>query len=214
MQHLRGAGRRGRRLSCKLRISAAIALASFISFGSPFAAATSDPLTGILSVPGGAGLGFATRMERSPYRDGGTRNDLVPLYLYEGKYAYLHAYRVGLKLYDRDDSRFDVFLAHRFEGFPYDRIPSSLLGMTERGPGVDFGVSYQRSGPWGAVYAEYLHDASGAAEGNELRLGYNYEWKSERWRLRPYLMLAARDEKLNDYYYGVRPNEALSLIHI
>ena len=211
MWHLRGAERRGRRFSGKLRISAAIALASFISFGSQFAAATSDPLTGILSVPGGAGLGFTTRMERSPYRDGGTRNDFVPLYLYEDKHVYLHAYRLGLKLYDRDDSRFDLFLAHRFEGFPYDRIPSSLLGMTERNPGVDFGVSYQRSGPWGAVYAEYLHDASGASEGNELRLGYNYEWKSQRWRLRPHLMLAARDAKLNDYYYGVRPDEATAI---
>ena len=211
MRHLRAPGRRSRRFSGKLRFSAAIALASFISFGSQFAAATSDPLAGILSAPGGAGLGFATRTERSPYRGGGTRNDLVPLYLYEGKYAYLHAYRVGLKLQDRDDSRFDVFLAHRFEGFPYDRIPPSLVGMAERGPGADFGVSYQRSGPWGAVYAEYLHDGFGASEGNELRLGYNYEWKGQRWRLRPHLMLAARDAKLNDYYYGVRPNEATAI---
>ena len=203
-----GTRRRANRFGSMLRIPAAIALASFISFGSQFAAATSDPLTGILSVPGGAGLGLATRMENSPYRGGGTRNDLIPLYLYEGKHAYLHAYRVGLKLYGSDDNRLDVFIAHRFEGFPYDRIPSSLLGMTERAPGADFGVSYQRSGPWGAVYGEYLHDAFGASAGNELRLGYNYEWKSERWRLRPHLMLAARDAKLNDYYYGVRPGEA------
>lgn len=194
-----------------LRIPATIALVSFISFGSQLAVATSDPLTSILSVQGGAGLGLATRMEDSPYRDGGSRNDLLPLYLYEGEHIYLHAYRVGLKLYDEDDKRFDVFIAHRFEGFPYDRIPSSLVGMTERGPGVDFGMSSQRGGPWGAVYAEYLHDVSGASEGNELRLGYNYEWKSERWRLRPHLMLAARDAKLNDYYYGVRPGEATAI---
>lgn len=211
MRHFQGSGRRARRFGSQLTISAAIAIASFISFGSQFAAATSDPLIGILSVPGGAGLGLATRMETSPYRDGGTRNDVLPLYLYEGKYVYLHAYRVGLKLYDRDDHRFDVFLAHRFEGFPYDNIPSSLAGMTERSSGVDVGVSYQRSGPWGAVYGEYLHDTSGASEGSELRLGYNYEWKSGRLRLRPHLMLAARDAKLNDYYYGVRPDEATAI---
>jgi outer membrane protein len=211
MRHLQGCGRRGRRFSGAWRIAAAIVLASFISCGSQFAAATSDPLTGILSVPGGAGLGVAALMERSPYRDGGTRNDLVPLYLYEGKHIYLHAYRFGLKLYDKDDNRVDIFLAHRFEGFPYDRTPASLVGMAERGPGVDFGASYQRSGPWGDVYAEYLHDASGASEGNELRLGYNYEWKGKRWRLRPSLMLAARDSKLNDYYYGVRPEEATAI---
>jgi len=211
MRHMCWVGRRASRLGGKLRICAAIALAAFISCGSRLAAANGDPLIGILSVPGGAGLGFATRMESSPYRDGGTRNDLVPLYLYEGKHVYLHAYRVGLKLYDRGDNRLDVFFAHRFEGFPYDRIPSSLVGMTERGPGLDFGTSYQRSGPWGAVYAEYLHDTSGASEGSELRLGYDYEWKGARWRLRPHVMLARRDARLNDYYYGVRPDEATAI---
>lgn len=211
MRIFRRARGRGSRTGVEPRICAAIALASIIFCGSRYAAATSDPLIGILSVPGGAGLGFAMRMEGSIYRDGGTRNDLVPLYLYEGKRVYLHAYRVGLKLYDRGDSRFDVFLAHRFEGFPSDRIPSSLAGMAERAPGVDLGTSYQRSGPWGAVYAEYLHDTSGASEGNELRLGYNYEWKGARWRLRPHLMLARRDARLNDYYYGVRPDEASAI---
>ena len=211
MRHLQGTLRQRRRFGGKLRICAALALASFISCASQFAAATSDPFIGILSVPGGAGMGFAAQMERSPYLGGGTRYDVIPLYLYEGKYVYLHAYRAGLKLYDGDDSRFDVFLAHRFEGFPYDRIPSSLAGMTERGPGVDADVSYQRSGTWGTVYGEFLHDVSGASLGNELRLGYAYEWKSARWRLRPHLMLAARDAKLNDYYYGVRPDEATAV---
>lgn len=172
------------------------------------ALANSDPLIGVLAEEGGAGLGVAVRAERSPYRGGGTRNDLVPLYLYDGKFVYLHATRVGLKLERGPDRRFDVFLAHRFEGFPYDRIPSSLAGMSERGPGVDFGASYQRSGPWGAVYAEYLRDVSSASKGSELRLGYNYEWASGRLRLRPYAMLAARDGRLNDYYYGVRADEA------
>jgi outer membrane protein len=180
-----------------------------ISVVPQIAGATSDPLTGIISVPGGAGLGIATRTEASPYRDGGVRYDLMPIYLYEGKYVYLHGYRFGLKLENEEkNNRFDVFLSHRFEGFPYDRIPSSLAGMAGRGPGVDFGASYQRSGPWGAVYGELLHDISGASEGNEVRLGYNYEWKSGRLRLRPHVMLAARDSKLNDYYYGVQPTEA------
>ncbi len=189
----------------------AAALALFMCFGSQFAAATSDPFTSIIDTQGGAGIGFATRMESSPYRGGGSRYDFIPVYLYEGKYAYLHGYRAGLKLYDERDTRFDVFLTHRFEGFPYDNIPPSIAGMTERSPGADFGVSYQRSGLWGAVYMEYLHDMTGASAGNELRAGYNYEWINARWRVRPQLMFAARDAKLNDYYYGVRPAEATAL---
>jgi len=190
----------GRRM---IRLSSCVVLASFLCLSSQFAAATSDPLTSIIDTPGGAGMGFATRMESSPYRGGGVRHDLVPVYLYEGKHIYLHGYRAGLKLYDEQDSRFDVFLSHRFEGFPYDKMPASIAGMAERNPGADFGVSFQRNGAWGSVFTEYLHDISGASGGNELRLCYNYEWQNERWRVRPQLMLAARDSKLNDYYYGV-----------
>ncbi|MGA8786719.1 MAG: MipA/OmpV family protein, partial [Polaromonas sp.] len=39
-----------------------------------------EPLT-ILSEPGSAGLGFITRVEPSPYREGGNRYDVLPLYL-------------------------------------------------------------------------------------------------------------------------------------
>ena len=187
------------------------ALAIFMCLSSQLAVATSDPLTSIIDTPGGAGMGFATRMESSPYRGGGTRHDFIPVYLYEGNYAYLHGYRAGLRLYDEQDSRFDVFLSHRFEGFPYDKIPASIAGMAERSPGADLGLSFQRNGAWGSVFTEYLHDVSGASGGNELRLGYNYEWKNGPWRVRPQLMLAVRDANLNNYYYGVLPGEATAL---
>lgn len=84
---------------------------------------------------GGAGLGLALRAENSPYRGGGTRNDLVPIYVYEGKRFFLEAYRAGLKLNETPESRLDVFVGYRFEGYPYDRIPASLAGMANRGPG-------------------------------------------------------------------------------
>lgn len=61
------------------------------------AGANNDPLVGLLNGPGDAGLGIATRFEQSLYRGGGTRHDLLPLYLYEGSHFYLHAYRAGLK---------------------------------------------------------------------------------------------------------------------
>lgn len=174
------------------------------------ASGNSDPLTGVLPANGAAGLGVALRFERSPYAGGGTRNDLVPLYLYEGQRVYLHAYRIGLKLERGDGRRADVFLSHRFEGYPYDRVPPSLAGMSKRAPGLDLGASYELNGTWGATYAELLHDVSEASRGNELRLGYRYDWDLGRLRLRPYAMLAWRDAKLNNYYYGVLPSEAIA----
>ena len=41
-----------------------------------------EPLTDILDAPGSAWLGLVLQTAPSPYRDGGTRYDLLPLYLY------------------------------------------------------------------------------------------------------------------------------------
>jgi MipA family protein len=68
----------------------------------------------------------------------------------------------------------------------------------------------QAGGGWGIAFAEVLHDISGASRGNELRLGYKYPWRSGRLWLRPHVQLGIRDRKLNDYYYGVRAEEALA----
>ena len=64
------------------------------------AAADTAPLGDLLVVPGSAGLGAMIRSERSPYKGVGTSQDIVPLYLYEGKRFFLHPTRAGLKLTD------------------------------------------------------------------------------------------------------------------
>jgi outer membrane protein len=151
------------------------------------------------------------RLERSLYRDAGVRNDLLPLYMYDGKHVYLHAYRFGWKLDASEKHRFDLFLAHRFEGFPYDQRPASLAGMADRESGLDAGMSYELRGNWGAAYVEALRNVTDASGGGEVRLGYRYDWKSGRLGLRPYAMLSWRDARLNNYYYGVREQEATAL---
>lgn len=160
---------------------------------------------------GSAGLGVALRVENSPYRGGGTRNDLVPLYLYEGKRTFLEGDRIGAKLHETPDARFDAFVGYRFEGFPHDRLPSILSGMAPREAGVDLGLRYQSRQPWGTLFAEALRDAGDGSEGSEVRLGYRHDWALGRMQLQPRIVFAARDAKLNNYYYGVRPAEATAM---
>lgn len=185
-----------------------VAATAFFVLCATRASGNGDPFTDLLPAAGNAGLGAALRFERSPYAGGGTRNDLLPLYLYEGKHAYLHAYRIGLKHTGDRSERFDLFLSHRLEGFPYDRVPPSLAGMSKRGPGLDLGASYERSGSWGAMSVALLHDVSEASLGGELRLGYRYDWDLGRLHLRPHATLALRNARLNDYYYGVSTAES------
>ena len=180
----------------------------------PAAADGIEPLTDILSTPGSAGLGVALRASTSPYLGGGTRYDLVPLYLYEGERLFLHANRAGIKLFNDGDrsagQRFDLFVEQRFEGFPAENLPTSLAGMTPRESGIDLGLAYRLRRSWGTLRAELVKDVGSASRGHEARLGYGYEWRSGPWSLRPDVLVSWRDAKLNNYYYGVRANEAIA----
>ena len=173
----------------------------------PPAAATSDFLADITATDS-AGWGVVARAEQSPYRGGGVRIDLLPLYLYEGEYVYLHSYRAGLKFRPAPDRRVNVFLSKRLESFPVERAPASLAGMSPRVPETDLGLSYEQRFDWGDVFGEVLRDASGNSGGTEWRLGTSTERRRGRLKLAPYFMLSARDAKLNDYYYGVTSVEA------
>ena len=193
-----------------LQAAAAVALCLTCFSGYGLAADVANPILAA-TVPvanGGAGLGFASRFEDSPYLGGGTRHDFVPLYFYEGKHVFLEASRIGLKLDETPELRFDVFVSYRFEGFPSDLIPASLAGMATREPGVDVGFGYQQRKTWGTLFGEVLSDVAGGSGGHEVRLGYRHDWKIGKLQLQPKLVFAARDAKLNNYYFGVRPAEA------
>ena len=194
----------------------AVALSLAIFCGKAAVAADDIPLLTVAtdSPSSGAGLGLGLRFENSPYRGGWTRNDFVPIYVYEGKRAFLETDRLGLKLKDTPEARIDLFLGYRFEGHPYDRIPASLSSMANRGPAIDLdlglglGLGYQYRKPWGTLFGELLRDAVGGSNGTEARLGYRYDWALGKLRLQPQISLALRDANLNNFYYGVRQSEA------
>jgi len=171
------------------------------------AAANSDPLSELPS--GSAGIAGTLRAESSPYRGARTQYDYLPLFVYEGEHLYLHSYSLGLKLGSgKREPRFDLFIRRRFEGTPYHGTPDSLAGMAQREIGVDAGLSAEYGGDWGIGFAELLRDVSGASHGGEVRLGYKYPLQKGRLQVSPHFILALRNGALNDYYYGVRPEEA------
>ena len=169
--------------------------------------ANSDPLTELPT--GSTGMAGTFRAEHTPYRGAKTQFDYLPLFVYEGEHFYSHGHSLGLKLGSgRREPRFDVFIRRRFEGTPYHGTPASLTGMAKREVGVDAGLSTEWGGDWGIGFAELLRDVSGASHGGEVRLGYKYPWQSGRLSLTPHAFLGMRNGTLNNYYYGVRSEEA------
>jgi len=171
------------------------------------AAASSDPYAPLVG-PTGAAIGAVAIAERSLYRGAGTRADFLPLYLYEGPAGFLRSQSVGLKLDPAPGWAGEFFLRRRFEGFPIDDVPASLAGMGRREYGVDLGLAAQAAFAWGTPFAEVLHDVSSASRGSELRLGLRVRGQRGRLAFWPQATLALRSARLNDYYYGVRPEEA------
>ena len=148
------------------------------------------------------------RAERSPYQGDGVRYDYLPVNVYAGEHAYLHSDRVGLKLDLDTDRRFDVFLAHRYEGTPLSRPPAVLAAMALREQGTDLGFGYRQRVAWGTLGVEFLHNVDDASRGSEVRLRLVEEVRRGELRLWPQAMLSWRSRTLNDYYYGVRVAEA------
>ncbi|HUU73960.1 MAG TPA: MipA/OmpV family protein [Burkholderiales bacterium] len=172
------------------------------------AQAQTEPLFEAIDLSGRAGLGLAIESTTSPYEGVDQVNDLLPLYLYEGDVFYIHSYRAGFKLPRRGNLKLDLFVKARFEGFPYDQTPASLAGMEQRNPGLDGGIGVHYASPVGDFKAEYRQDISDTSDGAELIAGYGLTSVHGRFLWHPYVRLSFRDSDLNDYYYGVRPDEA------
>jgi MipA family protein len=176
--------------------------------GTVHAQAGHDALADLLDTPGSAALGGVSITSRSPYVDGGTRRDLLPLYLYEGQHLFLRGDRIGLKFSPAERQRFELFVRRRLEGHPLDAVPDSLEGMTPRRDGADLGLAWRIDLPLGTLRATALHDVSKVSQGSELALSIHQSWPSGRWVLRPGAGLTWRSARLNDFYYGVRAAEA------
>lgn len=158
--------------------------------------------------PGEGAAGLGVRYAPSLYRGSSDDYDFLPLVVYDSRYFYLHGHRGGLKL-DGARWRAELFVQRRFEGFASDDVPTSAVGMARREFGTDAGIGARLALGEGSAFAELLRDAEGLSEGSELVIGYRHDrWWRGRLRLRPYASLSWRSSRLNDYYYGVRPEEA------
>ncbi|MCC8362961.1 MipA/OmpV family protein [Lysobacter sp. A6] len=161
----------------------------------------------VLEEPGSAALGFVFRSESSAYRDGGRRDDFLPLYLYEGERFFLRANEAGVRVWHDDTMGVEAFVERRLEGYPEDTAPPSLEGMEVRNTGADLGARFylqQGASRWDL---SVRHDVADISHGTEVRLGYGYTIQGDRWRLEPVAIVSWRSADLNDYYYGVETFE-------
>lgn len=161
----------------------------------------------VYAPPGTVGIGGGIRTGQSPYVGSERDQDLIPLYLYEGKYLFAHGTSFGVHLFRNDKVTFDLFSSYRFQKLDPDNNPY-LEGMDKRKQTLDAGFSVDVSDFWGGVKLSWVTDTLDRHNGQEFELSYRYRFDKGRWSFTPWISYYKLNSNLTNYYYGVRPDEA------
>ena len=78
----------------------------------------------------------------------------------------------------------------------------------DRDYAVELGIEMLADGNWGALQLSAFHDVSGTHEGFEIHADYGYGWRSQRLYIEPSIGASYKSKDLNNYYWGVTPEEA------
>jgi len=157
--------------------------------------------------PGTPAIGFGLRANTDLYIGNDGDADLVPLYLYEGKWLFAQGTSGGLHAYRNDTISLDLILRYRFNKLDPDDH-ELLAGLNKRNQTLEGGVSGNWFGRFGALKAEYVWDALNNYNGNEFDLSYRYPFQFGKFSFSPFASLIWQDSKLVDYYYGVSAEES------
>ena len=84
--------------------------------------------------------------------------------------------------------------------------------VPDRDYAIEAGVELLTDGRWGYLQFAAHHDVSGTHDGFALDLDYGIGWRSERWYFEPSVGVGFKSAALNDYYWGVRPDESNSAV--
>jgi outer membrane protein len=157
---------------------------------------------------GTPGLGGGMRLPRDVYVGQEGDPDLVPLYLYDGKWLYSNGTAAGLHFYDNDRFFFNLGVRYRFNKLDpddYEEIPN---GIANRRQTVEGGFATGIRGRAGILKAEWGYDLLGRHDGHQLDLTYRYPFKWGNFQLSPFVTFSWLDDNLANYYYGVSMEES------
>lgn len=162
------------------------------------------------------GLGIGVGSKQKPYAGIDRDTEVLPLIEFENKYIRLLGPALEVKLPGlaiSDTQRLNFRIAARyaiFGGYEADDAPI-LVGMGERKDGFWAGPKIEWKNSLVNVTAEWVRDASGYSKGQRLSLGLDRTWRpGEHVMLTPRVAAIWQDRKYNDYYFGVRNDEALA----
>jgi len=132
--------------------------------------------------------------------------DLVPLYLYNGRYLFFRGTAGGVHVINNDSFELNVMGRYRFTKLDPDRNVF-YEGIEERKQTVDAGLEVRFRGGWGALNANFLTDTLDRHQGQSAEISYRYDFDRGSFTFSPFVSWAWNDAKLTNYYFGVSQTE-------
>jgi outer membrane scaffolding protein for murein synthesis (MipA/OmpV family) len=186
-------------------------------FGAGVFAATSASAQEVAEIPffnappGSAALGGGLRLGQSPYlasdNEDQRSTDLIPLYLYEGKYLFARGTSGGFHVLRNDVFEFNLYARYRFQRLDPDSN-AFYAGLETRKQTVDAGIEFGVTQPWGELKFDWVTDTLDRHNGQEVRASYRYRIEAGPWSISPFISWNWQDDNLSNYYFGVSEAEA------
>lgn len=154
-------------------------------------------------------LGLLAIERDAPYRQLDEDLLVVPLVRYEGERVYLRGLRGGVVIAREGGFEFGGFLQGRGDGYEAKDSPF-LAGMDDRDFSLDAGLAASwrvpRVGQFEVSLATDILDRSG---GQEAEVSWTGLVRAGGWQILPAVAVKWQSSDMLDYYYGVRPDEAI-----
>jgi len=161
---------------------------------------------------GTAGLGGGIRFGQSPYlaadNEDQRRLDLIPLYLYEGKYLFFRGTAGGVHIVNNDTFELNFYARYRFQKLD----PESNIfyqGLNKRKQTLDAGFQAAMTTSWGDLKLHWIADTLNNHNGQQVEFSYRYRFEAGPWSISPYASWTWQNDNLTNYYFGVSEGEAL-----
>lgn len=153
-------------------------------------------------------LGLIAISSPEPYREADNETLVVPAVTFSYKRFYFRGIYAGLTLLERNGIEVDLVARPRFNGYDEEDSPF-LRGMDDRRIGGDLGFQVQWKGERFHLRLTPMTDVLDRSGGQEVAFEVLLPLQRGLFRIEPRIGAVWLSGDSADYYYGVRPGEAL-----
>lgn len=153
-------------------------------------------------------LGIGGALSNTGYVGGKQQFTPFPLLFYHSDRFFVAGISAGYLLSSGSHHRLSLVAMPEFNRLSSKDSPQ-LVGIQNRRWSLNGGASLEVFGRWGRYDVSVFHDLLSRSNGTIVSTGYKYPLQLGRWQLTPGVGLRWQNANLVNYYYGVRPAEAI-----